>query len=76
MTSTKNKFKPFMEFPTPNLLAKAQRDYAATNPKHEKEKDSSAPSPFPPPTKKSEIFDRKDYVKIDNRASEVSPCDG
>ena len=65
------KHKAFTEFPTPNRLAAAQCEYATKEKPHKVHKDG-APNPFPPPTSKKEVFNKKDYQHIDRWASQVN----
>ena len=65
-------FKPFTQFPTPNLLALSQREYAAEKKKPEVDQETGVPVPSPPPTTKSQVFDPEKYSNTDKRALSVS----
>ena len=69
-------YTPFTEFPTPELLSKAQLDYKEANVEHKLD-ENGIPLPFSPRTTKSEVFNPKDYEDIDEHARKVSDreCD-
>ena len=64
-------FEKFTEFPTPHLLAKAQRDYAALCITHEPEGEDNIPAPFPPPITKAEIIKKTSFNEPDKHALQV-----
>ena len=64
------KFVPFTEFPTIDLLAEAQAEYTAARVSVNRDEDG-VPQPFPPPTKRGEVFKPDDFKLIDAHAREV-----
>ena len=64
-------YTPFTEFPSPDRLARAQRDYTAANVEHPLYEDG-IPLPFPPPTRKADVFRAEDYRDIDEHALQTS----
>ena len=63
-------FVPFTGFPTVDRLAKAQAEYAAAK-LPVKRGDNGVPEPFPPPTKKADVFRPEDFKDIDAHARQV-----
>ena len=64
------KYKPFTEFPTPELLARAQVEYSKYNEEHAVDS-AGIPLPFPPSTNKSHVFNVDGCKDIDNYARNV-----
>ena len=64
-------YTPFTEFPSPDRLARAQRDYAAANVERPLD-ENGIPLPFPPPTRKADVFRVEDYKDIDEHALRAS----
>ena len=64
-------FVPFSEFPTPELLAKAQVEYATSGADHEVDDDGTS-KPFPPPTNKQSVLDAERWQLIDKHVKRVN----
>jgi len=64
-------FTPFTEFPTVDRLAQAQAEYAVAK-LPVKRRDDGVPEPFPPPTKKADVFRPEDFKTIDAYARQVT----
>ena len=66
------KYTPPAGFPTPQLLAQAQKEYAAFEGVDKPLDEDGVPIPFPPPKPKKEVFSREEYRHVDEMAMGVS----